>query len=218
MRLVCLSDTHGYHKRLTIPDGDVLIHAGDFSMRANKPVVSEFAMWFKSLPHKHKIITAGNHDMACEGSRMWTIDTFGPSVNYLVHQSVKIDELYFFASPYSPAIHDPSDWAFDYKRTSSRSRDLWDAIPMNTNVLITHGPPKGILDLVPVPLPGENPNVGDINLLSRVMDVKPKVHIFGHIHEGYGSYERELWATKFYNVCVCDGGYRPVNPVTVIDL
>jgi Icc-related predicted phosphoesterase len=74
------------------------------------------------------------------------------------------------------------------------------------------------MDLVPFPHPGESPNVGDVNLLYRVHEVKPKVHIFGHIHEGYGSYIRDHLDTKFYNVAVCDGNYNPVNPITVVDI
>lgn len=218
MRLVVMSDTHGYHKRLTVPDGDVLIHAGDFSMRAKAYDIMEFAGWFKSLPHKHKIMTPGNHDMACEGNRSRTDEEFGRKVHYLVHQTAIIEGVKFFVSPYSIAIYDPSPWAFDYQKTSARSKDLWEQIPMDTDVLVTHGPPKGILDKVLHPFPGEDANVGDLNLLSRVMDVKPKVHLFGHIHEGYGSYIRELWETKFYNVSVCDADYKPVNPITVIDL
>ena len=219
MRLIVISDTHGFHKQLTIPDGDVLIHAGDFSMRANMPVVTEFASWFKTLPHKHKIITAGNHDMACEANRVLTAETFGSGVHYLVHQSVQIEGLNFFASPYSVAIHDPSPWCFDYQRDSTRARKLWDAIPTGTDVLITHGPPKGILDLVSDPYVGEDPNVGDVHLLRRVMEVKPNAHFFGHIHEGYGLYIHPISPrTMFYNVSVCNVNYRPVNPITVFDM
>lgn len=219
MRLVALSDTHEYHNRLQVPDGDLLIHAGDFSMRADIRTVKEFARWFKALPHQHKIIVAGNHDAACEGRIQTMTEIFDPVI-YLDHEEVvgKIGGYRVFGSPYTQAIYDPSPWFFDYQK-GPRSRELWDQIPDGIDILITHGPPKGILDLVPFPRPGESPNVGDINLLSRVMDVKPKVHIFGHIHEGHGSYIRpEVWETKFYNVSVCDGDYRPVNPVTVIDL
>lgn len=214
MRIVALSDTHGYHKQLSIPDGDVLIHAGDFSMRAKSRDVTEFVEWINSLPHKHKIMTPGNHDMACESHNMWSYE---PTV-YLCHESTEIEGIKFFASPYSVAIYDPSPWAFDYQRDSEGFKQKWSEIPMDTDVLITHGPPKGILDRVLSPHPGEDPNVGDINLLYRVMDVRPKVHLFGHIHEGYGSYQHPVYPTKFYNVSVCNVNYKPDNPITVIDL
>jgi Icc-related predicted phosphoesterase len=74
------------------------------------------------------------------------------------------------------------------------------------------------MDLVPFPHPGESPNVGDVNLLTRVMDVKPALMFFGHIHEGYGSYKHPVYQTQFYNVSICDGSYQPVNPITVVDI
>jgi len=217
MKLVCLSDTHGYHKKLTIPDGDFLIHVGDFSMRANRSTVCEFARWFKAQPHTHKIIVAGNHDVALEGDRRWALEEFAPA-HYLAHERVILGGLTFFGSPFSPAIRDPSDWSFDYPPDSDRSRDLWDNIPKRIDVLITHGPPKGILDRVNDPHPGEDPNVGDVNLLRRVMEIQPRAHIFGHIHEGFGTYQHPTKRTRFFNVSVCDVNYKPTNPITIIDL
>jgi Icc-related predicted phosphoesterase len=202
---------------LTIPDGDVLIHAGDFSMRAKHHDLIEFAKWFKSLPHQHKIFVPGNHDMVCESDSHWSRQEFS-GVIYLDHSVTgRIPGLRVFGSPYSQAIYDPSPWFFDYQ-AGARSQELWRQIPDGIDVLITHGPPKGILDLVDEAHPGEDPHVGDVNLLHRVHEVKPKVHIFGHIHEGYGSYIREHLDTRFYNVCVCDVNYQPNNPITVIDL
>lgn len=217
MKIVALSDTHGYHKKLTIPDGDFLIHVGDFAMRANRSTVYEFAQWFKAQPHAHKIIIAGNHDVCLEGDRRWAVEEFAPA-HYLMHEKVTLGGLTFFGSPFSPAIYDPSDWSFDYPPNGTRSRDLWDNIPKGIDVLITHGPPKGILDLVKSPHPGEDPHVGDVNLLHRVMTIRPRVHLFGHIHEGYGTYQHPTVRTRFFNVSICNLDYRPVNPITVFDL
>lgn len=217
MRLVAMSDTHGYHKRLTVPDGDFLIHVGDFSMRANRPAVCEFSRWFKALPHKHKIIVAGNHDVCLDGDRSWAQEEFAPA-HYLVHEAATIGGLKIFGSPYSSSIFEPSPWAFDYDPTGPRSEALWSIIPKNLDILITHGPPKGVLDYVKMVNEGEEPHVGDVNLLYYVKQTKPKVHLFGHIHEGYGAYQPRWSTTKFYNVSVCDVGYKPVNPITVFDL
>ena len=217
MRLICLSDTHGYHKNLTIPDGDFLIHVGDFSMKANHSTVKEFSRWLNALPHAHKILVGGNHDVCLEGSRRWAQEEFAPA-HYLMHEQLTLGGLSFFGSPYSPAIYDPSDWSFDYPPNGSRSHDLWDNIPKKIDVLITHGPPKGILDRVLTPHRGEDPNVGDVNLLRRVMEIQPRVHCFGHIHEGFGVYKHPTARTRFFNVCICDANYKPTNPVTVIDL
>lgn len=221
MRIVALSDTHGFHKRLQVPDGDLLIHGGDFSMRAKGHEVLEFAKWIKSLPHPHKIVIAGNHDMACEGHDDWAKETFAPAI-YLNHESCEVEGYRIFGSPFSSAIYDPSPWFFDYQRFGPRSQELWNQIPENLDVLITHSPPYGLGDKVHEAHKGEDPHVGDLNLFNRVKSVLPRIHIFGHIHEGYGRYTIDAWnytrTTLFYNVCVCDGHYKPVNPITVIDL
>lgn len=219
MRLVCLSDTHGFHKSLKVPDGDILIHAGDFSMRAKTSHVVEFATWIKSLPHKHKIVVPGNHDMACETQEIWAREEFAPAI-FLIHEYATVAGLQIFGSPYSSAISDPSDWCYDYPRYGERGRRLWRHIEPNRklDILITHGPPHGIGDLVLNSHLGEDPNVGDVTLKRVVTEVNPKVHIFGHIHEGYGEYTIPTCDTKFYNVSVCTISYKPTNPIRVIDL
>jgi Icc-related predicted phosphoesterase len=95
---------------------------------------------------------------------------------------------------------------------------LWSQIPENLDILITHGPPKGILDHVKFVNIEEDANVGDARLLHHVKRTLPRIHIFGHIHEGAGSYISDLFTTRFYNVCVCDVDYKPTNPITVFDL
>jgi Icc-related predicted phosphoesterase len=217
MRIIAISDTHGYHRRLTIPEGDMLICAGDFSMRARLTDVVQFGDWFNNQPHEHKIIVCGNHDVFAEGEEHFTRAAFAPAV-YLNHEEATIAGYRIFGSPYSGSIYDPSPWAFDYNPRGDRSHAIWSQIPDGIDILITHGPPKGILDRVLAPHLGEDPHVGDKNLLDSVKRSLPRVHIFGHIHEAYGSYESDLYTTKFYNACICDVRYDPINPVTVIDL
>ena len=217
MKIVAISDTHGYHKGLRVPDGDMLIHAGDFSMRAKEGDVTEFAEWFKKLPHKHKIIVPGNHDCYCDGNKLLSRDIFSPVI-YLDHEQTEVGGYKIFGSPYSACIYEPSPWSFDYVPDSDRSKRLWEQIPYGMDILITHGPPKGILDKVRSSRHGEDPNVGDVNLLLAVRNKIPRVHIFGHIHEGYGVYESSVWTTKFYNVCICDVNYQPTNPITIFEL
>jgi len=218
MKLIALSDTHGFHRNLTIPDGDVLIHAGDFSMRAKTKHVIEFADWFKSLPHKHKIVIAGNHDRACESlSRQWVKDTFFPAI-YLDHEYHEIDGVTFFGSPYTSAIYDPSDWSFDYPRGGERGKRLWDMVHdgPRMDVLITHGPPYGILDMVSCPHVNEDPHVGDKDLLRAIEKHAPSAHIFGHIHEGYGIVSHG--DTTFYNVSTCTEDYKATNSIPYIHI
>ncbi len=220
MRIVALSDTHGYHKKLSVPDGDVFIHAGDFSMRAKKKHVVEFASWVKSLPHKYKIIVPGNHDMACEGQESWAKEEFSPAM-FLVHDFVEIEGLVFFGSPYTSSIQEPSDWCYDYPRYGERGKRYWNSINGHYNiidVMITHGPPKFIGDLLCEPHVGEDPNVGDETLRTVVDRIDPRIHIFGHIHEGYGVYQVDTCQTKFYNVSTCTLDYKPTNPIVTIDI
>lgn len=224
MRLVALSDTHGYHKKLTIPEGDVFIHAGDFSMKASTEYLCSFSSWVNKLPHKHKIIIAGNHDMACEQmGRLQTKEIFSPAI-YLDHEYCQIDDVMFFGSPYTSYIDEPSSWFFDYPRNGELAHRLWGSLidAEKINVLITHGPPYGILDKVSDPHEGEDPHVGEKYLLDVIRNHMPKVHIFGHIHEGYGNrtYYHPLTnaTTTMYNVSVCTELYRPTNPISVIDL
>jgi Icc-related predicted phosphoesterase len=220
MRIVALSDTHLFHKRLAIPDGDMLIHAGDFSMRAKFGDVVEFATWFKSQPHQYKLLIAGNHDCYCDTHHGWTREEFFPAI-YLCHEEVTVGGYRIFGSPYSPSPgyrNNHSSWSFDYPRPGPRARELWSQIPYGLDILITHGPPKGILDLIPRDLcdPGEDPHIGDEDLAREVERACPKIHIFGHIHEGHGTMQQSK--TRFYNVSVCDDRYQPNNPITIINL
>lgn len=238
MRLVCCSDIHGFESKLTIPDGDVFIYAGDFSMRAQISHVQKFSQWVNSLPHKHKIVVAGNHDIAAETMGWsWTKETFAPVI-YLSHELVQVEGMSVFGSPYSSAIYTPSDWVFDYPRFGERGERLWNALLdlPQIDILVTHGPPYSIGDRVGDVHPGEDPLVGDMTLYDVVRRKQPLVHIFGHIHDGYGRHERENmlvdlnWYAKmspcqethnrtvFYNVSVCDVNYQPINKITVIDL
>lgn len=217
MKIVAISDTHGYHRRMTIPEGDMLICAGDFSMRAKLNDVRQFSEWFNKQPHQYKVIVPGNHDVYCEGEKSWSKEEFAPAI-YLDHEEAEVAGYRIFGSPYSSSIYEPSPWAFDYNPRGTQSEYLWSQIPDGIDILVTHGPPKGILDRVLDPHPGEDPHVGDVNLLYHVKRALPRVHIFGHIHEGAGSYESDVWTTKFYNACICDVHYQPTNPVTIIEL
>ena len=213
MRLVCISDTHTLHSEIDIPDGDVLIHAGDFCSYGQIEEYPSFNTWLNGLPHKHKILIAGNHDKFVEKyPNIMTYKTERNNFVYLQDQSHTIDGIKFYGSPWQPEFY---NWAFNLPRNGAELQAKWDNIPSDTDVLITHGPPHGILDLAPKPNGGTE-HVGCELLRKRVMEVKPKFHIFGHIHEGYGTEEHD--GTTFINACTCDGNYRPVNKPIIIDL
>jgi len=142
MKLITISDTHGLHWSLDIPDGDVLIHAGDLTDRGILEEVSEFNTFLGTLPHPHKIVIAGNHDLCFEDYRMDCEEALTNCI-YLQDQEVTIDGVRFYGSPWQPWFY---DWAFNLER-GPEIRAKWDLIPEGTDVLITHGPPYGIGDL-----------------------------------------------------------------------
>ncbi len=206
MRLVLLSDTHRMHDRIVIPDGDVIVHAGDFCGHGSREQARTFAKFFCALPHRHKVVIAGNHDRCLEIEPNLGFEIF-TGCHYLFDSGVEIDGLHFWGSPWQPWF---LDWAFNLPRGPAL-RAKWDLIPTNTNVLITHGPPHGILDRT---FRGED--VGCADLREVITRIRPRLHVFGHIHEGYGILEMD--GTKFINASICTLGYEPTNPVMVVDL
>ena len=213
MKIVAISDTHGMHRRLDgkIPEGDLLIHAGDLTRHGSRGEFVDFCEWFAEQPHTHKLFIAGNHDKYLEEDAAqadYYINKFG--LTYLKDSSVTIDGQIFYGSPRTPQYY---NWSFMSVRGNSIKR-YWDNIPDNTDVLITHGPPLGQGDLVP-PYPGVSKfprSAGCLQLLLRIKEVKPKVHICGHIHAGYGiSQCDELPLTTFINAATCTEGYAPSN-------
>jgi Icc-related predicted phosphoesterase len=209
MKLVCISDTHLMHMRheIVVPDGDVLIHAGDATFKGTKDQVQSFAYWFDALPHKHKIFVAGNHDFGFQTHRSEAVALLPKGCHYLEDSGVEIDGVKFWGSPWQPWF---LDWAFNLPRGEALKAH-WDLIPDGTDVLITHSPPFGILDLVP-----RGENVGCDEMLKAVRRVKPYYHIFGHIHYGYGRERRN--GTTFINAAICDEAYEPINKPVVVEV
>lgn len=214
MKLVLISDTHGLHDKVKLPDGDVLVHSGDCmsSGTKSKELIS-FASWFKAQPHEYKILVAGNHDFFFEQQRRLCEDALGPKVTYLEDSGTVIgfgdNALRFWGSPVQPRF---CDWAFNRDRGFAIDQH-WRMIPEDTDVLITHGPPDGILDEVEGWGGG---HVGCADLMSRVLKVKPKLHVFGHIHHSYG--EKYFNGTRFVNASQCNEQYRIVHEPIVVDL
>lgn len=207
-RLVFLSDTHNKLSKINVPDGDVLIHAGDATMLGKVEEVSKFLKEFNELPHKHKIYIAGNHDGLYENSSTESVDVLlgqFPDIHYLQDSGITLDGLNYYGSPATPHF---MDWYFNYDQ--EELEDIWAKVPDNTDVLITHGPPHGILDAVGSRI------VGDELLLNRVLEVRPKIHVFGHIHEGAGRYFDGH--THFVNAAVLDEYYSVANDPIVIDV
>ncbi len=206
MRIICISDTHGQHAGLALPDGDVLVHAGDMSGQGEIEEIREFSAWFTSQPDKHKVIIVGNHDFLFEDEPARARAMLA-GCHYLQDSSVAIEDVHFYGSPPTPRFF---DWAFNQDR-GPLSVARWSMIPAGTDVLITHGPPYRILDRN---LEGEA--CGCADLLDSIRRVKPRLHVFGHIHEGAGTLE--IAGTTFVNASVLNRYYDLANRPVVIDL
>ena len=171
MRLVCISDTHNRTDGLVIPDGDVLIHAGDFCGHGVDHEVEGFGQFLSALPHKYKIVVAGNHDWPFYRSDSAYIREFKKEFIYLEDSETTIDGVKFYGSPWQPEFF---NWAFNLPRGETIARK-WREVPTDTDILITHGPPFGILDFLP-----NGVSVGCEDLAAEVLyRVQPKVHVFG---------------------------------------
>jgi len=239
VRLVCISDTHNVHEGMDIPYGDVLIHTGDATVHGTPQEVDRFLGWFAAQPHRSKILCAGNHDwfyqrepeavqrLLLQHQAPWPAP--GRGIIYLEDSGVEIDGIKFWGSPWQAW---PKDWAFT--KGGEGLRHVRGLIPLDTDVVITHGPPHGILDQIKACPPGEEQtpehmHLGCEELKIRLAAVQPKASIFGHVHSGYGVAHRGTHAfpgvqsqsktTTYINASNCAGEkYVLANRPIVVDL
>jgi predicted phosphodiesterase len=218
MKLVLLSDTHGHHRSVSVPNGDVLIHCGDATTDAGRASLRDFLVWLEALPHPRKLFCAGNHDWAYEkwpDLALAAVKEYAPSATYLQDSGCEIDGFKFWGSPVQPEF---CNWAFNRKRGPEIKRH-WDMIPDDTDVLITHGPPAGHhgLDISGF----DKSRCGCRDLYEAVMRVNPDVHAFGHIHHSYGTHKMihddGTW-THLFNASICDEAYKPTRHPWVFEL
>lgn len=205
--IVAISDTHGMYEQVDVPDGDILIHAGDITGQGTYENLEEFNAWLGGLPHKHKVVIAGNHDWCFEWDQDRCRDILSNGL-YLQDEQTEIEGLKIYGSPWQPAFY---DWAFNLPRGPALV-EKWSEIPEGLDVLITHGPPHGILDQTRKELR----NVGCQDLLDAVLDKLPRHHIFGHIHEGYG--EHKEFGIHFVNASINTHRYRPTQQPIVLEV
>jgi Icc-related predicted phosphoesterase len=208
MKITFISDTHSKHNELDLPGGDILVHCGDFSRSGSLQDVDEFAEFISKTNYKHKIVIAGNHDWCFEDHCRVMAETILSyhNIHYLNDSGVEIEGLKFWGSPVSPWFN---NWAFNRGR-GEEIKAHWDLIPSYTDILITHGPPYEVLDQC-----DHGELVGCVDLYETVMNLQPKIHAFGHVHEGYGI--REVNGIKFVNASNLDERYECVNaPIEII--
>ena len=212
MRLVCISDTHGDHETVELPAGDVLVHAGDVTAHGTELDLLRFLEWFGSRDFPHRLFVAGNHDLFVEREPARSASLAREAgVVWLNDSGCTAAGRRFWGSPITPRFH---DWAF----MRDPGRDIerhWAMIPTDCEVLITHGPPAGILDEVERP-DETSEHTGCPSLLRRVGEIRPALHLFGHIHEGHGRLERD--DVTYLNVSSMDNGYRMAHAPVVVEL
>jgi len=218
MRIVLISDTHTLHRQIDVPEGDLVIFAGDCSSSGKEIEVKDFMKWFSGLPHKHKVCIAGNHDFWFDQQHKENPnhtphdarDIIPDNVVYLEDESIEIEGYKIWGSPVTPWFY---DWAFNMHEDGLKTH--WRQIPEDTDIIITHGPAYGHGDKT-----DSGVNAGCPYLLKRIEEVRPLLHVFGHIHEGYGITELLLENNKVImaNASCLDLGYRAVNPPLIIEL
>lgn len=209
MKIVLISDTHTKHKEIQVPDGDMIILSGDLSFNGRDHEILDFLKWYSELPHKYKIMIPGNHDFGFETKSLWCNEVATlRNIIYLNDSGVTIEGINIWGSPITPWFN---NWAFNRYRGLDICNH-WELIPTDTNILITHGPPYGYGDKIrPEHVrAGESQHVGCKDLLHYTKKIKPKLHVFGHIHE-HGGLMKSNGKTLFVNASSLDEHYQPFN-------
>lgn len=202
-----ISDTHKRHRHFTPKGGDIIIHSGDASNTGEFNVLIDFLDWFGALPYKHKIFVPGNHDLAFEiMPAMWREECEKRGITLLINEGCEAMGIKIWGSPLSPTF---GRWAFMADR-GEQIRRYWDQIPMDTELLITHGPPHLFRDHCP------GGNVGCRDLANKVVQTQVKLHVFGHVHEGRG--HQRFYEKLFVNAAALDDYHRPARglPIRII--
>jgi len=203
MRIVAVADTHLFTDDLVVPDGDVFVHAGDLCRAGTLDELARAAEWIRALPHRRKVVIAGNHDWSFVREPARARALLGDDVTYLEGEAAEVGGLRFWGGPWQPEFN---AWAFNLPRGAALA-EKWSAIPAGLDVLVTHGPPEGIGDQV-----RDERRTGDADLLTQVLRAKPRLHLFGHIHQDGGFWERD--GVRFANVTT----WECERPPTVIDV
>ena len=203
MRIVAVADTHLYHDELVVPDGDVFVHAGDLCRGGSVAELTAAARWIGGLPHALKIVIAGNHDWCFVREPAAARRVLGDGVVYLEDSEHAAHGLRFWGSPWQPEF---GGWAFNLPRGAALA-EKWARIPVGVDVLISHGPPAGHGDRS-----WSQQRTGCVDLRARVAVVRPRLHLFGHIHEAGGAWSED--GTTFVNCTTWECERAP----TVIDL
>lgn len=210
MKCVAISDTHGKHHSVFIPEGDVIIHCGDITRKSNLSEITDFIEWFGGLNFQYKILVAGNHDRFIGKRKPEFFELISANkISYLENTLVRVNGFTVFGSPYT--LNYAGIGVFTYFDNPEAER-IWSHIPEKVDILVTHAPPRGFRDFSRA----ENKNAGCQVLREKVLSVKPRFHVFGHIHESYGIEQYE--DSVFINASVTNGSEEIVNNPVVFEI
>ena len=225
-KIIAIGDTHNHHRKIKIEPCDILIHAGDWTSEGKIDEVEDFAKWLNEQPANDTILIPGNHERyfarVYPDSRAWILDHC-PRANLLIHEALELKGIKFFGSPYTPAFG--FDWAYNAGRTPVEAAhlfkpflgDLWKDIPKDTQFLINHGMPYGILDDAKDWNRGKIVPVGDQELLKAISGLPDlKYYVGGHLHAQGGKSFIQNGVT-YHNLAICDDQYRPTRKPTIIE-
>ena len=213
MRFVCISDTHGFHDRIELPDGDVLIHAGDMTNHGSPSQLFDVFAWLSKQPHERIIVVPGNHDFGLERlpDVLAVLQGKFSRVKVLLDSETMIDGLRVYGSPWQPWHN---DWAFNFlpgPAGIAQAEEKWSDIPDDTAILITHGPSRGVLDETL-----KRKHVGCEAMKARMESLPQlRLHVFGHVHEAHGI--ERIGEVLHVNACICDSRYFPEQQPWVLD-
>ena len=221
MKITCISDTHTQLKDVSLPPADILVITGDATYRGDFREIADFSAALGKIIKKKLfrqiIFVSGNHDFMFQDNRMAAVGLLPKGVIYLQDSSFTFEGIKFYGSPWQPWFR---DWAFNFPEHDAR-RDfifasrMWNEIPLDTNVLLTHTPPFGILDKCE-----RDGRLGCPSLRKRLGELTDtgnlKLHVFGHIHEGYG--QQIMDGVLYVNASTCNEKYKPVNPPIVVEV
>tara|TARA_Y100000294_G_scaffold177178_1_gene201739 strand:- start:969 stop:1598 length:630 start_codon:yes stop_codon:yes gene_type:complete len=208
MKFVCSSDTHGKHNQLSVPDGDVFIFTGDVSEKGSAKLLPQFNEFLGNLPHKHKIVVSGNHDILYEIDCDRSLQNVLTNCVYLDDSEITIEGIRIWGARWNPNI-------FNKMAEGNGITNKWDLVPEGIDILLSHGAPFGLGDIN-----SHGNHAGSKDLLQAIRRIKPKYYVFGHLHRGYGVYE-EYWNNKKIT-CINAAAFtdieNKVNPPIVFEI
>lgn len=207
-RVIVLSDTHNQLDQIEIPDGDILLYPGDMTDFGTREELERFIEQLMRLPHPNKVVIPGNHDILLHDEPD-ARELFDPSIHYLVDSSVVVHGLKIYGHPWVAGMGEGNFNAFTLPPGSQELSDRCKAIPEDTDILLSHSPPFGILD---------GREKGCTSLRWRLLDINPKVVTFGHVHSGYGEYTDPETGIRYFNAAICGAWNKPVNQPWVVDI